>query len=69
MLYTGEKYQGINLKQQNIPAKIESSAKVAKLALDKAHDLREKPRVSLTLLKKHLTRKIREDLKNEFGHE
>jgi len=62
MLYSAKEYEGRELKQRNVPARVVKKDDVFSLALNLAQDLSEKPRISLELLKKHLAQPVREDL-------
>ncbi|HYI12102.1 MAG TPA: polyketide synthase [Thermoanaerobaculia bacterium] len=62
MLLTAEGYQGGELARHGIGPRVVKRNDVIPLALRLARDIADKPRVSLTLLKRHLTARIREAL-------
>lgn len=62
MLFTARNYQGKELKERGISAKVVKKADVLTTALALAKDLAEKPLIALKLLKKHLTQKIKDNL-------
>jgi polyketide biosynthesis enoyl-CoA hydratase PksI len=62
MLLTARGYQGGELKERGAGAKVVRRAEVIPTAMSLARELADKPAVSLKLLKKHLTQRIREEL-------
>lgn len=71
MLYSGNNYYGRELKERGIGATVVERGKVLETALNIAHDLADKPKSSLTLLKATLTKDVKKALpdvvKNELG--
>jgi polyketide biosynthesis enoyl-CoA hydratase PksI len=62
MLFSAENYQGSELKQRGVSPLIVKKQEVISTALTLAQSLAEKPLVSLQLLKKQLSTKIKEEL-------
>jgi polyketide biosynthesis enoyl-CoA hydratase PksI len=69
MLYTAESYSGGQLQQRGIQQKVVSKSEVLNEAIALANILAEKPRLSLMILKKHLTKKIREVIPEVINQE
>ncbi|MBA3720788.1 MAG: enoyl-CoA hydratase/isomerase family protein [Parachlamydiaceae bacterium] len=62
MLFTAKNYQGGVLKNLGVPLEILKKKEVIAKALTCAEEIARKPRDSLIILKKHLTRQIREEI-------
>ena len=62
MLFTAETYRGEDLKERGISQLVVPKAQVLQEAYKLAQSLAEKPRLSLTTLKSHLTKKIKNAL-------
>lgn len=62
MVFTARNYYGMELKERGVPVKIVPKQEVIQTALQVANDLKDKPLISLKVLKKHLTRHIRMEL-------
>ena len=62
LLYSAENYRGGELKERGVPLTVVPKSEVLLKAKSLAHSLSEKPRLSLTTLKKHLTEDIKAKL-------
>lgn len=62
ILSTGRNYRGAELQARGFPFPIVPRGQVLEQALVLARNLAEKPRISLVLLKAHLTARVRRDL-------
>lgn len=62
MLLTAKSYRGKELKERGVPFQVVSKDQVIEEALKNAHELADKPRLSLIVLKEHLSRTIRKEL-------
>ena len=62
MLLSAESYHGVALKQRGAPFRIVKKREVFATAMKLAKALADKPRLSLTLLKRHMARQIRAEL-------
>ncbi|MGB3466372.1 MAG: polyketide synthase [Cyclobacteriaceae bacterium] len=60
MLFTARNYRGDELAKRGVELKVVSKANVVKEAVTLARSLAEKPRLSLEILKKHLSRDLRD---------
>lgn len=69
MLLGARNYRGVELADRGIPYPVLPRAQVLSYALDLARDLAEKPRASLSLLKRHLTAPLREELSRVVAQE
>lgn len=69
MLFSARNYQGVELKARGVSAQIVEKNKVIDVALQMARDLAEKPRLSLTLLKKHLNSDLNNKLQKIIDEE
>jgi polyketide biosynthesis enoyl-CoA hydratase PksI len=69
MLFTARNYYGLELKARGAQVQVEKKAEVVKVALRIAADLAEKPRLSLQLLKAHLTLATRQELQRVIASE
>jgi polyketide biosynthesis enoyl-CoA hydratase PksI len=62
MLFTARNYYGRELKERGAHVRIVSKSEVIKIAFEIAHELADKPLLSLKLLKKHLNHLITSQL-------
>ncbi len=62
MLMTADNYRGADLEKRGIPFPVCPRADVMEKAMDLARKLAEKPKASLSILKRHLTRSIQSQL-------
>ncbi|QPM79764.1 polyketide synthase [Myxococcus xanthus] len=69
MLFTARNYYGLELKARGAQVQVEKKAEVVKVALRIAAELAEKPRLSLSLLKAHLTQTTRQELQRVIAGE
>lgn len=69
MLLGAKTYYGEELQKRGIPFPVLPRAELAEYALDLAHTLAEKPRVSLITLKNHLVAGLREKLPKVIDEE
>jgi polyketide biosynthesis enoyl-CoA hydratase PksI len=69
MLFTARNYYGLELKTRGAQVQVQKKADVVKVALRLAADLAEKPRLSLQLLKAHLTQTTRQELQRVIAGE
>ena len=69
MLLTARNYYGLELKTRGAQVQVEKKADVVKVALRTAAELAEKPRLSLQLLKAHLTHNTRQELQRVIAGE
>jgi polyketide biosynthesis enoyl-CoA hydratase PksI len=69
MLLTARTFYGEELQKRGVPFPVLPRAEVAAHALGMARSLAEKPRLSLTLLKAHLTSELREKLPSYIERE
>jgi polyketide biosynthesis enoyl-CoA hydratase PksI len=69
MLFTARNYYGLELKTRGAQVQVEKKAEVVKVALRIAAELAEKPRLSLQLLKAHLTLTTRQELPRVIASE
>lgn len=59
MLYSARNYSGDELRERGAPLKIVNKNEVISVAMKMAQELADKPRLSLKILKEHLTRDIK----------
>jgi polyketide biosynthesis enoyl-CoA hydratase PksI len=69
MLFTARNYYGLELKARGAPVQFEKKADVVKVAMSRAAELAEKPRLSLQLLKAHLTQTTCQELQQAIQGE
>lgn len=69
MLLSAKNYHGGELRQRGAPVNIVKKQEVIPVAMGLAKELSEKPLVSLKLLKKHLTEKIKTELESVIQKE
>ncbi len=69
MLFTAQNYYGSDLKERGAPVKIVKKQEVIEVALSIARELAERPRLSLEVLKEHLNRQIKKELKDVVARE
>ncbi|KIA95288.1 MULTISPECIES: polyketide synthase [unclassified Flavobacterium] len=69
MLFTAESYRGGELQERGVSLQVVPKKEVITEAIVLAKKLAEKPRLSLVILKKHLTSKIKASLKEVFDQE
>lgn len=69
MLLAAKTYRGEDLQKRGVPFPVLPRAEVAEYALELAHSLAEKPRVSLITLKDHLVTSLREQLPQKIEQE
>ncbi|QFQ28654.1 polyketide synthase [Bacillus thuringiensis] len=62
LLLNAGNYRGADLEKRGVPFPVLPRDEVLQYALELAHQLAEKPRVSLVTLKDHLVRQLREEL-------
>ena len=62
MLFSGTNYFGKELKERGAGVKVEKKKAVLNTALEIASEIADKPKLSLTLLKSHLTQQIKVEL-------
>lgn len=69
MLYSGRNYFGREIRERGPGIKVAKRSDVLRAALDIAVDIADKPKLSLTLLKSHLTRQLRSELQSAIDNE
>jgi polyketide biosynthesis enoyl-CoA hydratase PksI len=69
MLFTASNYAGWQLRERGAPMHIVPKKDVLKVAMSKAEELADKPLLSLKLLKRQLTARFREELREAVAAE
>ncbi len=69
MLLTAQNYYGSELKRRGVPVKVVKREEVIKVAVNIAEEMVKTPLLSLKVLKKHLNRQIKKDLKDVIERE
>lgn len=69
MLMTARTYRGSELRARGVPVPVVARAQVLETAFALAHELADKPTISLRLLKRHLSARLRRELPDVVAEE
>ncbi|MDE9482429.1 enoyl-CoA hydratase/isomerase family protein [Xenorhabdus bovienii] len=69
MFYTSRNYRGEELARRGVACEVVPRAEVLGRALEVARMLAEKPRLTLSIFKQHMTRQLRAGMKEAIEHE